>query len=132
MAKKNKDAVKPSEVIPQTSPKKLKALLKTAEHTKTNMQELAGELGQQIKDAVEKDHLHRKAFSVLRTMDRMTPEKLADFWDTLQYYVDVSGIGERAKSAPRMAFDAEGNGEDDEAEGAKGNVTGFPASRSQH
>jgi hypothetical protein len=34
--------------------------------------------------------------------DRMEPEKLAEFFDALDYYRDASGLNERAASAPRM------------------------------
>ena len=118
------EAVKASEVEQQITPKKLKALLKSSNEAFKNTREISGELGQQIAAAVEKDHLHRKAFAILKGFDRMTPEKLADVWETLNYYMDVSGLAERAKSALKMNFDAA----EDEAEGETDtNVTGFPS-----
>jgi hypothetical protein len=118
------EAVKASEVEQQITPKKLKALLKSSNEAFKNTREISGELGQKIAEAVEKDHLHRKAFAILKGFDRMTPEKLSDVWDTLNYYMDVSGLAERAKSALKMNFEAA----DDEDEGETDtNVTGFPA-----
>jgi Ran GTPase-activating protein (RanGAP) involved in mRNA processing and transport len=122
----------------QIGSKKLIALLREVTSTTADMQELSGSLNERIGHAVEHDHLHKKAFSTLRVMDRMTPEKLADYWDTLQFYVDASGLGERAASAP--AFNLSGRKDEeeeteleaDEAEQQKaaekdpGNVKAFP------
>ncbi len=123
------EAVKPSEVEQQIAPKKLKALLKTSNEAFKNTREIAGELGQKIAEAVEKDHLHRKAFAILKGFDRMTPEKLSDVWETLNYYMDVSGLAERAKSALKMNFDA-AEGEDEGETDT--NVTGFPTPARAH
>jgi hypothetical protein len=129
MVKKKDDAsAKPSEVTEQIGQKKLKALLKAATEAYKEGREIAGTIGQKIGEAVENDRLHRKAFSVLRGMDRMTPEKLADFWDTLQFYVDASGLGERAKAALRLPLDA---GDDDD-DATEGNVKAFPTPASAH
>lgn len=120
-AEETSEAVKPSEVIVSISEKKLKALLNFARSTKKDMQELGGQLGQRIANAVENDHLHRKAFSIVRTLDRMEPEKLAECLDCLDHYLDISGIRERASKVQRMAFGpggetaAEDEDEDEEA-----------------
>lgn len=114
----------PTQEVAQTGERKLKQLLKTANESHKNMQEISGTLGQQIADAVENNHLHKKAFATLRSMDRMTPQKLADFWDTLQYYVDISGLGDRAASAPKLPMDA-GDDEDD-VDDKTGKVRPFP------
>ena len=100
-----KAAAAPSgDVTRQISANKLKGLLKAAKATTADVRELSGSLGNKIAAAVEHDHLHRKAFSILRTLDRMEPEKLADLWDTLLFYVEISGLEDRIKSAPRMDF----------------------------
>jgi hypothetical protein len=114
-----KEAAKPSDVSQQIGQKKLRTLLRAANDAHKDQREIAGGLGQKIADAVENEHLHKKAFSTLRMADRMTPEKLADWWDTLQYYIDVSGLAERAASAPRLRL--EPDAEEDDAD--KGKVT---------
>jgi hypothetical protein len=132
------ETAKSSEIAKQIGAAKLKRLLSIAANSHKDSQEIAGTLGQKIAHACEHDHLHRKAFATLKAMDRMTPEKLADYWDTLQYYVEISGLGERAASAP--AFDlaarrAQGEGGDDpedpdnprdEPEAGPGNIKPFP------
>jgi hypothetical protein len=92
----------PSEVSEQISERKLKQLIKDARTAYKDTRAIAGDFGQKIASAVEHDHLHRKAFSVAKTADRMEPEKLAEFLDALDYYLDASGLRERAASAPRM------------------------------
>lgn len=122
-----------------TSGKKLKSLLASCRSTQNDITELAGTLGEQIKSAVENHHLHKKAFNVCKMADRMEPEKLAEFLEQLEHYLEATGLNERAASAPRMDMGAAGEqteNEADEAEqdkaakrnkGARGNVRAFPA-----
>jgi hypothetical protein len=136
MAKKRKPAkkqaptepVRSSEVRQQIAPTKLRELMRSARTANKDMQEIAGTLGAEVKAAVEKHHLHRKAFSVCKTADRMEPEKLLEFLDSLDYYLDVSGLRKRAESAQRLALGAPATaGEDDDAEPDPApNVRAFP------
>jgi hypothetical protein len=100
MAKK--EAIKLAEVTEQISERKLRQLLKDKRTAYKDMREISGDLGQKIGQAIEHDHLHRKAFSVIAMADRMEPEKLAEFFDALDCYRAASGLNERAASAPRM------------------------------
>lgn len=84
------------------SERKLRQLLKDARTAYKDMQEISGGIGQKIAHSVEHEGLHRKAFSVCRAADRMEPEKLASFLEALDHYLDISGLRERAASAPRM------------------------------
>lgn len=119
-AKAPKDAkAKPSEVLKAIPQGKLRSLLAAARSTTKDVASLTGTLREKIGHAVENDHLHAKAFSMVRTMDRMEPAKLADLLDHLEHYLDVSGLRERAASAPRLSF---GPGEED-GEEDEGNVT---------
>ena len=102
-------AAKPSEVRPATPQKKLRQLLAAARSAQKDIDEIAGGMGEEIKTAVEKHHLHRKAFNVVKMADRMEPEKLADFLDNLEHYLEVSGLNERAASAPRLGMGDEPN-----------------------
>ena len=110
MAKKRKTG---TEEAAQIGEKKLRQLLKEAKSASQDAHEITSSLGGKIASAVENDHLHKKAFATLRMLDKMTPEKLADYWDTLLYYMDISGLDERAKSAPRLSLE-NGKGEDGE------------------
>lgn len=96
------EQVKSSDVKSVISAGKLKKLMAAKRSTTNDMHELAGTLGQMIKDAIENNHLHRKAFGVICVLDKMENEKLRDFLDHFEYYLDVSGIGKRADSVMRM------------------------------
>jgi hypothetical protein len=106
------------DVVRQISANKLKRLMKERRTAKENSREINSTLGGKISTAVQHDRLHKKAFSVLGQMDDMSPEKLADFWDTLQFYVEISGIGARAASAPRLELVAGTDVEHDDEEPA--------------
>src|SRR5690348_9501105 len=82
--------------------KKLRALFNSAKTTRARTSEIAGALGEEIKTAIEKNHLHRKAFRAVLAEDRMEPEHLAEYYEQLDYYRDALGLVERAKSAPRF------------------------------
>ncbi len=120
------EQVKPSETRPAISQKKLRSLLNTARRVQKEISELAGGIGAEIKDAAETNYLHRKAFNVCKAADRMEPEKLADFLDCLDHYLDISGLRDRASKVTRMDFEASDEAEDDDA---PGNVRQFAAPR---
>lgn len=122
--------------IAVTSEKKLRALLKDGRACRNAVQEANGTFGQKVSNAVENDHLHKKAFGVIRMLDKMEAEKLAEFMDHFDHYYTVSGLEERANSAQRLSFGAgeqaqEDEEDDDEQETAAGvndeNVRAFPA-----
>ncbi len=77
-----------------------------------------------IKTAVENNHLHRKAFRAAVAEDRMEAEKLAEYYEQLEYYRDVLGLADRAKNAPSLPMDAT---EAEDGDDAKTNVAKFPA-----
>lgn len=81
---------------------KFKKLLKRVEDHYKDGQAAAGGAGELIADASEHHHLHKKAFAVFRQLNRMSPEKLADFLDHFDYYRDIGGLDEVAASAPRF------------------------------
>ena len=116
MAKKDK-----GEVRQVTSARKLRELLGSARSTASDISELSGGLGSEINTAVEKNHLHRKAFRAAVAEDRMEPEKLAEYYEQLDYYRDVLGLTERAKNAPKLPMGEATDGEED------GTVHKFPA-----
>ncbi len=93
-----------TEKAKQIGVKALKDLVAMARSTKANVSELAGRFGEAVKNAVENKHLHRKAFRSVVAEDRMEPDALADFYDAQDYYRDVLGLNDRAKSAPRLSL----------------------------
>lgn len=105
-----------SEVSQQITERKLKTLLKACDATTKDVRAAAGELGNKIARAVEHDYLHRKAFSTIRMLDRLSPEKLADYFDSFDYYRDISGLQKKAESAPNFLGSAHQAGEDEAEE----------------
>lgn len=108
------------------SQSKLVNLMKMKRGAKKDTGEINGRVGEAIASAAENHNLHRKAFSVIMTLDNMEPEKIADFLDHFNYYLDISGINKRAESVMRMNM-GEGADPDDDGESAETNVTKFPA-----
>ena len=121
-------AAKPSEVKKMISGAKLKNLMAAKRSAKKDTAEISGQVGQMIRDAQENNHLHRKAFGTICQLDAMEPEKIRDYLDHFNYYLDVSGINKRAEAAPRLPMgDEPGAGaDDDEDEAANSNVARFP------
>jgi hypothetical protein len=122
-------AAKPSEVRPAISAPKLKSLMKAKRTTATDTAEMNGRVGQMISEAVEKFHLHRKAFNTICQLDKMEPEKIRDYLDCFEHYLDISGIGKRAEGAPRLPL---GDGEDSDGEEETeqdSNISRFPNQR---
>lgn len=107
------EAVKPSEVLTMVPKGPLMSLLALDKRTKKQQQELGGELGSKVGDICERYGTNRKALAVIRTLNRMEPEKIADFLDHLDYLLDVSGIEERASKVERLPL---GDGAADDAD----------------
>jgi hypothetical protein len=113
------EAVKSSEVTGMITAKALDNILKLDKRTKNAQAELAGELGSEIGKAVEKYGTNRKALGVIRQLNRMEPEKLADFLDHFDYMLDVSGIEKRAESVQRLPLAEEKADPEEEAESSQ-------------
>ena len=111
-----------------TSAKKLNALLSDARKAYKEQRSISGELGAAIKEAAERDHLHKKAFATVRALDRMEPENLADFFAHFDYYCDASGLRKRAGAVMRMPLD---DGKEVGEQPPNPNVTPFPAPRGE-
>lgn len=95
MAKKDKNDGKPSETAAVTliSQKSLVALLKEDDNYKGKIDGLVGELRETIGNAVEKKHLNKQMYALLKKFHRYKSiEKLADDWRTLLAYMDMAGI----------------------------------------
>lgn len=116
------EKVKPSETKQVISQSALVNLIKAKRGAKKDTGEINGRVGQMIADAVENKHLHRKAFATIMQLDGMEPEKLADFLDNFDFYLDITGIRKRAESVMRMNL-GEAAAED---EAPASNVAQFP------
>lgn len=98
--------------------RKLKALLSSKRKTTEAISELAGGLGSEVKTAVDKHYLNRKAFGWIAQIDRMEPEKAKMMVEDFLLYLDLSGINariEKVQSLPMGERQDEEEEDDDEA-----------------
>lgn len=98
----------------------LKKLLKDSRELGNDVEKISEGYGLAVRAAVDKKHLHKKAYNTIRSLDRMTPEKLADFMEHFDYYFEASGLEERAKAAERLPMGDKVGGEKQEGEGDDG------------
>lgn len=105
--KEETEQAKPSETRQVTSSRKLTNLRKAARSAYKDTRAIAGSYGEQVRSAIEHDHLHRKAWSQAIKEDRMEPAELAEFYDQLEYYRDELGLRQRAESAPSLPLQEE-------------------------
>lgn len=107
-------------VVQLTSAATIKSLLKSGRALKENLDDLTSAHAAEVREAVDKKHLNKKAFQMIKSLDRMTPEKLAATMEAFDHYYEVSGLEARAESAPRFegtgVADGEKGGEEDEFE----------------
>lgn len=102
----------------------LKTLLRRVESYKKQTDTTVGQLREEIANAVETKHLHKGAFAFIRKCRNMTPEKLSEFLDHVDHYLEVSGENDRADSVGRLPLN-DGPGEDDDGDPDEGeNVQG--------
>lgn len=112
-------AVKPSELRRMIPPKEFETLARRCKSLKNQVAETSGTMGELIKDAAEKKFLHRKAFSMFRSIAGMEDNKLAEFLAHFDYYRDIGGLDKRAENQAQM-FQRTEAGEGDEADGETG------------
>lgn len=124
----DEEAAKPSEVRKAISKNKLRALLASAKKTKADVDEIVGGHRSEIATAVENHYLHKKAFAITKSLNRLEPENLRETLDCLDHYLDISGLRERAESAPAMTFEEV---DDIDAKTDRKNVRDFPAPRAE-
>lgn len=80
----------------------LKNLLRRCTTDANQIGTINGTLRERIADAVEKKHLDKKAFALLRRLDKMENEDLATFWDNFLAYMDMAGLNERIESVGKL------------------------------
>ena len=89
---KGKDKAKQDEVLVLIKESTLKALLRADDGYKDKIDGLTGELREEIGNAVEKKHLDKKAYALLKKFHRIdTPEEKHRIWHTLVQYMMLSG-----------------------------------------
>lgn len=114
-----------------TSARKLNSLLADSRKAYKEQRSISGELGAAIKEAAEHDNLHKKAFATVRGLDRMEPEKLADFFAHFDYYCEATGLRKRAGAVMRMPLGDDGLADGEQPGAAGATVTPFPAPRGE-
>ena len=139
-AAKVKDAAKPAQTaaaggegggartLVMITEKNLNGLLKTANSLNKQTAQIVGTLREKIAYAQEKQHLDTKAFALLRKFDKMEAEAAARLWDTLNMYMDMSGVMKKIQAVGEFDFktpdgkdietETEESGEAGEGEGA--------------
>jgi hypothetical protein len=90
---------------------KLKSLCATNRRVKQNVAEMAGELGSEIKEIVEKFGTDRAALRMFLKADGMEPERLRRFRDDFLYLFDAGGLNKRADAVQPMPFEEPGEDE---------------------
>lgn len=90
MAKENEEQDKADgKTTKAISKEKLTALVRRVNNLANEAQTASGKIGEAVADHVEKHHLHRKAFSIIRQMVKMgkdNPAKLQEFLFNLDLY----------------------------------------------
>lgn len=79
----------------------VKDLLKAAKEKKEADVDNSTDYAGKVKLA-QQNHLHKDAFNVIKKIANWTPEKQADFLEHFDYMLEVTGIEDRAASAPRF------------------------------
>lgn len=111
------ESVKGSEVTGMITKSVLASILTLDKKTKRQQSELAGDIGSAVAKAVERFGTNRKALGIIRTLNRMEPEKLADFLDHFDYMLDISGLEDRAAAVQKLPMAGEAEDEAGEAGG---------------
>lgn len=103
----------PDQAVVLISERKLKGLLATVRTKQAEIDSVNGSLREKIAYAADHDHLHTKAFSIIRQWDKMEAEKLKELWDTLSVYMDMSGLSARIAQVQPMVFSGSADAEDE-------------------
>lgn len=103
----------------------LKQLLKDDDHYKEEVDGLVGELRETIKNAVDKKHLNKDAYALLKKFHRIkSNEKLRATYVTFLAYLDMAGVMKRIDSVQDLPLD--GEKEQAEEEGSKASEKSAP------
>jgi hypothetical protein len=108
----------------------LKSLLRLAARIKEKNDENASELSTAVSSARERNHLHLGAWREIKKLWKLSPEKLAEHLEHFAYYLDASGLSDKAKTAPRIPGIAPAPGAPEQEE--EGEEEGDPPSGTVH
>jgi len=93
----------PAPITTLIDEKKLNKLLDADIAYKEEIDSVVGQLREEIKNNVDKNHLHKGAYADVKKYDRIkSPEKLAEHFLTLIAYMKMRGLLERINSVPRL------------------------------
>lgn len=95
-ASKGKAKVAKAGSDPMISQADFLTLVRQTKNRRREMDEARGSLGNLIKQACEKKHLHRRAFSKFRSLDALSDKKLAEELRALKHYCEIGGLNDRA------------------------------------
>jgi hypothetical protein len=125
-------AVKPSETLKCITEKDFNAIARRCASHQETISENAGSIGSLIKDAAEKQHLHKGAFGLWRKLHKMRvndPNRLAEFLAHFDYYrtlsvtigrVEYPSLDEHAEQQGQMFERTEaGEGDADDDDGGE-------------
>lgn len=101
------EQVTEEEVTKPITPRQLKDLLKVRDEARDDAAEARAKVNEAIENLRIQKHVHvnKRALRIIEQLRELTTEKLADEIDTLLYYLDASGLTDRAKKAQRLPLD---------------------------
>lgn len=125
---------KTTTAIQLPSERMIKRLLKSGEEMKEAVDGLVGSHREEIKNAVDKSHLNKTAFAMVKKLYGIkSNETLAMIYDHFIEYLAMSGVLARIESVQNLPFGDEKETEDQETEQESGkdagNVRQFGGSR---
>jgi hypothetical protein len=109
----------------QISQNDLVRLLNRCNSLGTQASEIAGEMGNMVKQAVDGKNLDRKAFSIVRGLHKMSTQRLRSTLPALLLYIDMAGLQEKLDAEPELSL---AKGDEREAEGNGGAESDLPES----
>jgi hypothetical protein len=85
----------------------VKSLATAFDQMQTKSQRARGDYGEQVAEAVEKKHLHKRAWAAVQKERKMEPGELNEFYAHQDYYREKLGLLELAESAPPLDLEDE-------------------------
>lgn len=102
----DEEPVKSSEVLVLISASALKSLLTESDKYKEKIDGLVGELREEIGNAVEKKHLDKEAFALVKKFRRIkSVERKSSLYHIFQAYLDMSGEMKLIESVSGLPLD---------------------------
>ena len=115
-AKKGGVKARPAEALKMISANDLTNLLRRCKALAKQGSEISGSLGEHIKSAAETKNLDRKAFSMVRSLERMSAMKLMTTLACFDYYRDVLKLDDLAAKQGELKIARQEAGEEEPGE----------------